>query len=106
YFSALTIIIACLGLLALASYTAEQRTKEIGIRKVMGAGVGGIIVLISKDFVKLVLIAFVIAVPVVWFSMNKWLEDFAYRIDIPVWSILVGGLLALFVAMATVSFQA
>ncbi len=106
YFSALTIIIACLGLLALASYTAEQRTKEIGIRKVMGAGVGGIIVLISKDFIKLVLIAFIIAVPVVWFSMNKWLEDFAYRIDIPLWSILVGGLLALIVAMATVSFQA
>jgi len=106
YFSALTIIIACLGLLALASFTAEQRTREIGIRKVMGAGVSNIVMLISKDFIILVCIAFVIAAPVIWFVMNRWLQDFAYKISISPWIIMAGGALALAVAMATVSFQA
>ena len=80
-FSVLAILIACLGLFGLAAYIAEQRTKEIGIRKVLGASVGGLVGLLSKDFVKLVGIAFVIAAPVAWYFMHSWLQDFEYRID-------------------------
>jgi putative ABC transport system permease protein len=105
-FSVLAIVIACLGLFGLATFIAEQRTKEIGIRKVLGCTVQGIIQLLSIDFMKLVAIAFVIAAPVGWWAMNKWLNDFAYRTPIAWWIFLLAGLLALFIALTTVSFQA
>lgn len=101
-----TIFISCLGLFGLATLTAFQRTKEIGIRKVLGASVSGIVGLLSKDFVKLVLIAIVIASPIAWWVMNKWLEDFAYRIDIAWWMFALAGMLAVIVALITVSYQA
>ena len=104
-FSFLTILIACLGLFGLATFVAEQRTKEIGIRKVLGASVKGIVQLLSKDFIKLVLIAFVIATPVAWYAMNKWLQDFAYRINISWWMFAVAGLLVIFITLLTISFQ-
>jgi putative ABC transport system permease protein len=105
-FSALAIFIACLGLFGLSTFIAEQRTKEIGIRKVLGASVNGIVQLLSKDFIILVAISFVIAAPVAWWAMNKWLEDFAYRITVNWWIFLVAGFCALFIALLTVSFQA
>ncbi|MCE7053107.1 ABC transporter permease [Algoriphagus sp. AGSA1] len=104
-FSVLAILIACLGLLGLATYTAEQRTKEIGIRKVLGANIGSIVGLLSKDFIKLVLIAIVIATPLAWYAMNKWLEGFAYQVSIHWWIFLVSGVLAVIVALVTISFQ-
>lgn len=104
-FSTIAIFISCLGLLGLAAYTAQVRTKEIGVRKVLGASVGGIIQLLAKDFIKLVLIAIVIATPVAWYAMNKWLQDFAYKIDIG-WSVFaIAGLLAIIIAVLTISFQ-
>lgn len=105
-FSVLAILIACLGLLGLATYTAEQRTKEIGIRKVLGASVTGIVALLSIDFVKLVLVSIVIASPIAWWAMNKWLADFAYRIDIQWWFFAAAGVAAVLIALATVSWQA
>ena len=105
-FSILAIFIACLGLFGLATFIAEQRTKEIGIRKVLGASVSGIVQLLSKDFVKLVAIAFVIAVPVGWYFMHHWLQNFAYRIDMSWWVFGLAGLIALLIALLTVSFQA
>lgn len=105
-FSALAIMISCLGLLGLASSTAEQRQKEIGIRKVLGASVSGIVALLSKDFVKLVLIAILIASPIAWWAMNSWLDDFAYKIAIQWWLFAVAGLAALTIALLTVSWQA
>ena len=105
-FSLLAIFIACLGLFGLASYAAEQRTREIGIRKVLGASVGGIVGLLSRDFLVLVLIAAVIAFPAAWWFMNHWLQNFAYRITIG-WEIFViAGVVAVAIALATVSFQA
>ena len=105
-FSLLTILIACLGLFGLAAYATQQRVKEIGVRKVLGASVSGITVMLSKDFLKLVIIAAVISFPVGWYIMNKWLDDFAYRININ-WSVFVlAGTAALLVALVTVSFQA
>ena len=106
FFSGFAILIACLGLLGLATYTAQQRTKEIGVRKVLGASVGSIVQLLSKDFVKLVCVAIVIATPVAWWAMSKWLEGFAYRINISWWVFAIAGLLALLIALITVSFQA
>ncbi len=105
-FSVLAILIACLGLFGLATYIAEQRTKEIGIRKVLGASVQGIIRLLSKDFMKLVAISFVIATPISWWFMSKWLNDFAYRIQIEWWIFAMAGFMALIIALGTVSFQA
>jgi len=105
-FAALAIFIACLGLFGLAAYSAEQRTKEIGIRKVLGASVRGIITLLSKDFIKLVGIAIVIATPVAWWAMSKWLQNFAYRTIISWWIFFIAGALALFIALITISFQA
>lgn len=102
----LTIIIACLGLFGLATYAAEQRIKEIGVRKVLGASVSSIVTMLSKDFLKLVLIASVIAFPVAWWAMTQWLHDFAYHIDINWWVFVVAGFVALFIALITVSFQA
>ncbi|MDZ7646092.1 MAG: FtsX-like permease family protein [Cytophagales bacterium] len=104
-FSCLAILIACLGLLGLATYTAEQRTKEIGIRKVLGANVNNIVALLSKDFIVLVVIAMLIATPVAWYAMNKWLEGFAYRVEIQVWIFALAGLAALSIAVFTISFQ-
>jgi putative ABC transport system permease protein len=104
-FAGLTIFVACLGLFGLASFTAEQRTKEIGVRKVLGASVTSIVGLLSKDFLKLVFIAIVIASPIAWWAMNRWLQDFAYRIDIEWWVFAGAGLLAVGIALLTVSFQ-
>jgi len=106
YFSGITIFISCLGLLGLAAYTAQVRTREIGVRKVLGASVSGITTMLSMDFLKLVLIAIVIATPLAWYAMNKWLQDFAYRIHIQWWVFAVAGLLAVLVAFATISYQA
>jgi putative ABC transport system permease protein len=105
-FSLLAVLIACLGLFGLATYMAEQRTKEIGVRKVLGASVPDIVSMLSKDFLRLVFISFVIAVPAAWWSMQKWLEDFAYRIDIGWWIFITAGVLAMLIALFTVSYQA
>ena len=105
-FSFLAIIIACLGLFGLATYIAEQRTKEIGIRKVMGASVSNIVTMLSTDFIKLVVISFVIATPIAWWFMNKWLQDFAFRIDLSWWIFALTGIVALLIALFTLSFQA
>jgi putative ABC transport system permease protein len=104
-FTGLALFIGCLGLFALAAFTAEQRTKEIGIRKVLGAGVAGITGLLAKDFLKLVFIAIVIAVPVAYYFMNKWLADFAYRIELQWWIFALAGIAAISIAALTVSFQ-
>jgi putative ABC transport system permease protein len=104
-FSALAILIACLGLFGLATYAAEQRTREIGIRKVLGASVSHISTMLSKDFLKLVIIASVISFPLAWWAMYKWLQDFAYRTSLSWWIFLAAGALAIFIAIVTVSFQ-
>jgi ABC-type antimicrobial peptide transport system permease subunit len=104
-FAGIAIIISCLGLYGLATFTAEQRTKEIGVRKVLGASVGNITALLSKDFLKLVLIGNLIAWPVAWYLMHKWLENFAYQINISFWVFLLAGVLALLIALLTVSYQ-
>ena len=106
YFSSLAILIACLGVLGLSLYSIRQRIKEIGIRKVIGASVTSITGLLIKEFIQPVLIATLIAVPIVWYGMNKWLEDFAYRITISWWIFAVAGALALVIAIFTVSLQA
>ncbi len=105
-FAVLAIFISCLGLLGLASYSTMQRTKEIGIRKVMGASVTNIVNLLSKDFLWLVLISFVIAAPLAGYSMYKWLQDFAYRINLSWWVFAVAGITAVLIALITISFQA
>ena len=104
-FSVLAIFISCLGLFGLATFTAEQRTKEIGVRKVLGASVSGIVALLSKDFLKLVAISILIASPIAWYAMNAWLQDFAYKIDIGWWVFALAGVLAVGIALLTVSFQ-
>lgn len=104
-FAVFAILIACLGLFGLVTYAAEQRTKEIGIRKVLGAKVGGIVVLLSGDFAKLVLVASLISFPVAWWAMNKWLESFAYRVTIGWWVFVVAGITAMAIALFTVSMQ-
>ncbi len=105
-FASLAILIACFGLLGLSAYNILQRTKEIGIRKVMGASVKNVLFILSKDFMILVLVAFVIAIPVTWWLMYNWLQDFAYRIDIKWWVFGIAGLLAIMIAIVTISFQA
>ncbi len=105
-FTSLAIIIACLGLFGLAAYAAEQRTKEIGIRKVLGANVSTIVNMLSRDFIRLVIIAIAIAVPFAWWVMNSWLQSFAYRASIGWWVFAAAGMLACFIAIATISFQA
>jgi len=106
YFTLIAVIIACLGLFGLASFTAEQRVKEIGIRKVLGASVTGVVALVSKDFLKLVLIAMVIASPLAWYLMERWLQGFAYHVAISGWVFLWVSLLVMGIAFLTVSFQA
>jgi putative ABC transport system permease protein len=105
-FALLAIFVACLGLFGLASYMVEQRTKEIGVRKVLGATVSNIVGLFSRDFVVLVFVGFALAVPVAWYVMGQWLQSFAYRIDIHYSLLIVAGLLTLMVALLTVSYQA
>jgi len=105
-FSLLAVLIACLGLYGLAAYAAEQRTKEIGIRKVLGATIGSLVGLMSKEFLKLVIIANLIAWPLAWFAMDRWLNNFAYRIEIAWWVFIAAGALALAIALLTVSWQA
>lgn len=104
-FSGIAILISCLGFFGLATFTAEQRTKEIGVRKVLGASVASIVTLLSKDFLKLVLIAIVIASPIAWYAMNAWLADFAYKIEISWWVFALAAGLAVGIALLTVSFQ-
>ncbi len=104
-FSLLAIFIACMGLLGLAIYVIQQRTKEIGIRKVLGASVTSIVSLLSRDFLKLVLIAILIGSPVAWYAMSQWLAEFAYKIDLEAWVFVVAGVLAVGIALFTVSFQ-
>ncbi len=105
-FAILTVLVACLGLFGLATYTAEQRTKEIGIRKVLGASVTQVTRMLSKDFIKLVFIACIIAFPLSYWAMDKWLQSFAYRINIDWWVFVLAAVAALFIALLTVSFQA
>jgi ABC-type antimicrobial peptide transport system permease subunit len=105
YFSMLAILVSCLGLFGLATFTATQRIKEIGIRKVVGASVSHIVMLLSKDFLKLVIIAIVIASPLAWYLTNWWLQDFAYRTHINWWIFAGAGLVVIFIALITVSFQ-
>jgi putative ABC transport system permease protein len=104
-FTALAIIIACLGLFGLAAYAAEQRTKEIGIRKVLGASIGAIAGMLSFDFIKLVLIAILISLPAGWFLMNKWLQEFAYRVNIQWWVLVLAGFTSISIALITIGFQ-
>ena len=105
-FAGIAILISCLGLFGLATYTAEVKRKEIGIRKVLGSSIGGIVQMISKDFLKLVIISIIIAIPIGWWAMNKWLEGFAYRVNISWWVFAIAAVLALLIALLTVSYQA
>lgn len=106
YFAVLTVVISCLGLFALAAFSTEKRTKEIGIRKVMGASVQQIVFIILKEFVVLVLLSIVIAAPLTWYFLRSWLDEFSYRIEIPVWFFILTGIFALFIACATVIIHA
>ncbi|HYE54175.1 MAG TPA: FtsX-like permease family protein, partial [Chitinophagaceae bacterium] len=105
YFTIIAIFISCLGLFGLTTFTVEQRVREIGIRKVLGASVPGIVVLLSKDFLKLVMISFFIASPVAWYFINQWLQNFAYKVPFTIWIILLGWVLALLIAFLTISIQ-
>jgi ABC-type antimicrobial peptide transport system permease subunit len=105
YFAFLAIFISCLGLFGLVTFTAEQKTKEIGIRKVLGASVTGIVQMLSREFLKLILLAAVIAFPVAWWAMHRWLNDFAYRVDIGWWIFIIAGVAAILIALITISFQ-
>ena len=104
-FAGFAIFIACLGLLGLALFTTAQRTKEIGVRKVLGASAASIVLLLSKDFVRLIFISFLVASPVAWWVMHNWLEGFAYRIPISWWIFPGAGMLAFLIAIGTVSLQ-
>jgi putative ABC transport system permease protein len=101
----LALFISSLGLIALASYNTERRAKEIGIRKVLGATVQSIMIMLSKDFIKLVVIAIFIAVPAAWYTINKWLEGFAYRIQLSWWMFFIAGLVVILIALTTISYQ-
>jgi putative ABC transport system permease protein len=104
-FATLAIIIACLGLFALTAFTTEQRTKEIGIRKVLGASVSSIVMLLSREFGKLVIIAFVLASPIAWYSVNWWLQNYAYKTEIGIVVYILAGITALLIATLTISYQ-
>jgi ABC-type antimicrobial peptide transport system permease subunit len=105
-FAVIAILLSCLGLYGLASFMAVQRIKEVGIRKVLGATASSIVYLFSKEFILLITIAFVIAAPIAWYFMNNWLQDYVYRINISWWLFAAGGLIAIIIALATISFQA
>lgn len=104
-FAILAIIISCLGLFGLAAYTAERRTKEIGIRKVLGASVAGITSLLSKDFLQLVIVSCLVAFPLAWWAMSSWLQQYAYRVDIHWWVFILAGIAAMIISLITISFQ-
>jgi putative ABC transport system permease protein len=104
--AALAIFISCLGLFGLASFSAEKRTKEIGIRKILGASVRDVVVLLSRHFIGLVLIANVIAWPLAWVALHRWIQDYAYRVAISWWVFALAGVAALLIALATVSYHA
>jgi len=106
YFTFLAIFIAALGLFGLSSFTTEQRTREIGIRKVLGSTVPEILILLSKEFSRLVIIAIVIAIPVSWFGMDKWLQSFAFQTNISWWIFAISGIVAILIAYLTIIFQA
>jgi putative ABC transport system permease protein len=106
YFTFIAIVIACLGLFGLTTFTAQQRMSEIGIRKVLGASISQIVTLLSKDFMKLVFISIVISSPIAYYIINQWLSGFAYRIDVEWWVFLIAGAIAIVIALFTVSFQA
>jgi putative ABC transport system permease protein len=106
YFTLISIVISCLGLFGLAAFAAQQRRKEIGIRKVLGASVSGVVAMLSKDFIKLILIAISIATPLVWVAMSRWLQDFAYKIEIQWWIFGLAGAVALCIALGTISYWA
>jgi putative ABC transport system permease protein len=101
----IAIFISCMGLFGLAAFTSVQRRKEIGVRKVLGATVSEIVALLSKDFLKLVILSLVLASPIAWYFMSNWLNDFAYRINLSVWVFLLAGSMALLIAFITISFQ-
>jgi len=105
-FAGLTVVIACLGLLGLVSFSAAQKTKEIGIRKVLGATAASIVLLITKDFTRLVLLAMIMGIPLAYWIMNQWLNDFAYKTDVGVWPVVTAALLCLVIAYGTAAFQA
>jgi|TARA_R110002110_G_scaffold223984_1_gene437782 ABC-type antimicrobial peptide transport system permease subunit len=105
FFSILAILISCLGLFGLVMFTAEQRTKEIGMRKVVGASVFDITSLITRDFIKLILLGIAIGVPIAWYFMNEWLTNYEYRIDMPWWAFVTTGSLIIGIALVTVSFE-
>ncbi len=105
-FTFLSVFVGCLGLFGLAMYTAERRITEIGVRKILGASVQGLVALLSKDFIKLVLVALIIASPIAWWAMNKWLQDFAYRITIQWWVFAGAAIMTLVIAFLTISSQA
>ena len=105
-FSFLAIFISCMGLLGLTMFTAEQRRKEIGVRKVIGASVSDIVGMLSKDIIKLVALSAIIATPIAWLAMNHWLQGYAYRINMSWWIFFAAGLIALLIALLTISFQA
>ena len=101
----MAILVGCLGLFGLAAFTAEQRTKEIGIRKVLGASISGIVMLMSKEFIVWVVVANVVAWPIAWYAMNKWLQGFAYRTGMPLEMFALSAILALLIALVVVSYQ-
>jgi len=105
YFTLLSIIISCLGLLGLISFAAKQRTREIGIRKVFGASVKGIVLMLSSDFTRLVVLSNLVAWPMAWYIMHKWLQNFAYSVNISIWDFLLAAVVAFFIAMLTVTYQ-
>ena len=105
YFAFLAILISCLGLFGLATFVAAQRTKEIGVRKVLGASVTDIVTMFSGNFLKLVGIAILVAFPIAWWAMNHWLQNFAYKINIEWWMFAVAGIVTIFIALLTVSYQ-
>ena len=105
-FAVIAIFLSCLGLYGLASFMAVQRIKEVGIRKVLGASVSGVVYLFSKEFIILITIAFIIASPLAWYFMNQWLQDYVYRINVSWWIFIVGGISAIVIALITVSFKA
>ena len=104
-FTFIAILIACLGLFGLSAYTSQQRTKEIGVRKVLGASVMGVTGLLSKEFLKLVFVAVGVSIPVAWYAMREWLANFAYHVDLKAWMFVVSGLTAVGIALITVCFQ-
>jgi putative ABC transport system permease protein len=106
FFAVITVVISALGLFGLAAFAAQQRVKEISIRKVLGATVAGIVNILTKDFVKLIALAFIVSCPVAWIAMHRWLEDFAYRVKISWWIFFGAGLMAAAIAVAAIGFQA